>query len=48
VNNIKALALPNTAVTLAQSVAPGGFTPQGDRGADVFKTLPAFAVSPQC
>jgi feruloyl esterase len=40
--SVKALALPNTSVTLAQPVAAGGFTPQGGRGAEVFKSLPAF------
>ena len=40
--SIKSLPLPNTSITHAQSVAPGGFTPQGGRGSDAFKTLPAF------
>ena len=40
--NIKGVALPNTTITLAQSVAPGGFTPSTGRGADAFKNLPAF------
>src|SRR5436190_21204024 len=40
--NVKSLALPNTAITLTQSVGPGGFTPQGGRGAEAFKSLPAF------
>ena len=40
--NIRAINLPNTAITLAQPVAPGGFTPQGGRGADAFKSLPGF------
>ena len=29
-------------ITLAEPVAPGAFTPQGGRGADAFKKLPAF------
>src|SRR5438046_796314 len=41
-NAVKTLALPNTTITLAQPVAAGGFTPQGGRGADAFKALPAF------
>ena len=39
---VKSINLPNTAITLAQSTAPGAFTPQGGRGADAFKTLPSF------
>jgi feruloyl esterase len=39
---VKAINLPNTTITLAQSVAPGGFTVQGGRGADAFKSLPSF------
>src|SRR5262245_36691192 len=39
---IKTISLPHTAITLAQTVPPGGFTPQGGRGADAFKSLPAF------
>jgi feruloyl esterase len=40
--NVKALVLPNTTITLAQSVGAGGFTPPGGRGAEAFKNLPAF------
>src|SRR5215468_3864632 len=36
------LRTANPAITLAQSVPPGGFTPQGGRGAEAFKNLPAF------
>ena len=36
------LKTSNASITLAQSVPPGGFTPQGGRGADAFKSLPAF------
>jgi feruloyl esterase len=40
---VKSLALPNSTITLAQPVAPGGFTPpQGTRGAEAFKGLPSF------
>jgi len=41
-DNLSMLALSRTAITLAQSVAPGSFTPQGGRGAEAFKSLPAF------
>jgi len=40
--SIQSQTFPNTTITLAQSVAPGAFTPQGGRGADAFKQLPAF------
>jgi len=42
--NVKAWArdVKNATITLAEPVAPGAFTPQGGRGADAFKTLPAF------
>src|SRR5262245_27652736 len=43
--NIKSLTLRNTIITVAEPVAAGGFTistGQGGRGADAFKTLPAF------
>src|SRR5215471_2396151 len=36
------LQTANPAITLVQSVPPGGFTPQGGRGAEAFKNLPAF------
>ena len=39
---MQTLALAHTTITVAQPVAPGGFTPQGGRGAEAFKTLPAF------
>jgi feruloyl esterase len=41
-DNVKALNIPHTTITMAQPIAPGGFTPQGGRGADAFKALPAF------
>jgi feruloyl esterase len=41
-DNVRNLNLPNTTITLAQQVPPGGFTPQGGRGAEAFKNLPAF------
>src|SRR3954471_18056004 len=41
-DNIRNLNLTNATVTLAESVPPGGFTPQGGRGAEAFKKLPAF------
>jgi feruloyl esterase len=40
--DVKAISLPNATITLAQVVAPGAFTPQGGRGAEAFKNLPAF------
>src|SRR5262245_62190164 len=40
--SVRAINLPNAAITLSQIVAPGGFTPQAGRGADAFKSLPAF------
>jgi feruloyl esterase len=40
--SVQSMRLPNTTVTMAQVVAPGGFTAQGGRGAEAFKTLPAF------
>src|SRR5215813_14164472 len=36
------LRTANPAITLAQSVPSGGFMPQGGRGAEAFKNLPAF------
>jgi feruloyl esterase len=41
-DNVKTLALPHTTLTLTQPVAAGGFTPQTGRGAEAFKSLPAF------
>jgi len=41
-DNVRTLNLPNTTITLSQQVPPGGFTPQGGRGAEAFKNLPAF------
>lgn len=41
-DTLQNLIISNTTITLAQSVPPGGFTPQGGRGADAFKKLPAF------
>src|SRR5215475_8328868 len=41
-DNLRDLNLPNTTITLAQQVPPGGFTAQGGRGAEAFKKLPAF------
>src|SRR5262245_30148099 len=38
----KSYTFPNTTITLAQSVTAGGFIPQSGRGADAFKSLPAF------
>jgi feruloyl esterase len=43
--SLTALSLPNTTVTLAQSVAQGGFTQpagRGGRGANPYAALPAF------
>src|SRR5215470_15005371 len=40
--SVRAVNLSNTTITLAVLVAPGGFTTQGGRGAEAFKTLPAF------
>jgi len=40
--NIKTLAIPNATITMAQPVAPGAFTAPGGRGAEAYKTLPAF------
>ena len=40
--NVKSLSFPDTTITLAQSVAPGGFSAPGGRGAEAFKQLPAF------
>src|SRR5215813_14384926 len=40
--SLRSHTFPNIAITLAQSVPPGAFTPQGGRGADAFKQLPAF------
>jgi len=39
---IKTISLSHTTITMAQTVPSGGFTPQGGRGADAFKSLPAF------
>jgi feruloyl esterase len=40
-DSIKSLSLPNTTISLAETVAPGGFTPaQGNAAA--FKSLPEF------
>jgi feruloyl esterase len=41
-DRVRDLKLPNTTITLAESVAPGGFPAPGGRGADAFKKLPAF------
>src|SRR5579864_337929 len=45
-DSLSSLALPDTTVTMAQSVAPGEFTPPSGRAgspaASVFKKLPAF------
>src|SRR5579859_5798794 len=46
-DSLDSLALPDTTITLAQSVAPGGFTPPSGRAggppnASLFKNLPAF------
>ena len=41
-DTLQNLIISNTTITLTQSVPPGGFTPQGGRGADAFKKLPAF------
>jgi feruloyl esterase len=41
-DGVQSLNLANTTITMAASVPPGGFTPQGGRGADAFKNLPAF------
>ncbi len=44
--NLKTLGLPNTTITLAEKVPPGGFTPPGPSmpfgPPDIFKSLPAF------
>src|SRR5262245_35209658 len=39
---VKSLTLPNATITMAQPVAPGAFTAPGGRGAEAYKTLPAF------
>jgi len=39
---IKTLPLPNSTITLAQTVPPGGFSAPGGRGADAYKSVPAF------
>ena len=36
--NVKTLALPNTSISMAQSVAPGAFTAPGGRGGDLWQT----------
>jgi feruloyl esterase len=41
-DTVKPVSLANAAVTLAQSVGPGAFTAPGGRGAEAFKSLPAF------
>src|SRR5215813_5475257 len=40
--SLRSHTFANTTITLAQSVGPGAFTPQGGRGADAFKNLPGF------
>jgi len=42
--SLASLALPQAAITSAQTVAPGGFVPPaaGGRGANAFKALPSF------
>src|SRR5213083_755599 len=42
--NVKTWArdLQGVTITLAEFVGPGAFTPQGGRGADAFKSMPAF------
>jgi feruloyl esterase len=48
--NLAALSLPNTTITVAEVIAPGAFVPQGDAGASSntpaglqsFRELPAF------
>ena len=40
--SLSSLALPNTTVTMAQSVPPGGFTVPGGRGSGSGPALPAF------
>ena len=40
--SIKSLPLANTTVTLAQTVPPGSFSAPGGRGADTYKSVPAF------
>ena len=41
-DNVKGLTVPDTAITLAQAVAPGAFTQPSGRGGEAFKSLPAF------
>ena len=40
--SLSALKLPDTTITMAQSVAAGGFSPPTTGGGEAFKTLPAF------
>ena len=48
--NLAALSLPHTTITVAEVIAPGAFIPQGDAGASSntpagrqsFRELPAF------
>lgn len=40
--DVKALKLPNTTITMSEAVTAGAFPAQGGRGADAFKSLPAF------
>src|SRR5262245_35876847 len=40
--SVRSHTFHNATITVAQSVAPGAFTPQGGRGADAFKQLPGF------
>src|SRR5579883_1436661 len=40
--NVRNLNLSNTTITMAAPIPAGGFTPQGGRGAEAFKSLPAF------
>ena len=41
-DTLQNVIISNATITLAQLCPPGGFTPQGGRGADAFKKLPAF------
>jgi feruloyl esterase len=40
--SVRSASLPSTTITLALTVAPGAFTAPTGRGAEAFKTLPAF------
>src|SRR5262245_60821689 len=39
--DLSRLSLPKVAITLARAIAPGGFTPPGDSGAERTRALPA-------